>query len=84
MYLIASLRGKVQSLAGAGGGISAHYGEDPKRGLNDPPERIVLVWAWLNDNNIVGIVEKEGQLVDAELVPGFTGYGPVRFYGDKG
>ncbi len=83
MYLIASLQGKVKSLTGAGGGVSAGYGEDPKRSANDPVERIVLLWAWLTDDNIVGIVEKEGQFVNAELVPGFTGYGPVRFYGDR-
>ncbi|HET9849873.1 MAG TPA: hypothetical protein VFR68_15150 [Candidatus Dormibacteraeota bacterium] len=83
MFLIGSLQKNVRQLTGAGSAVSAHYGEDPRRSANDPRERIVLFWAWLTDDNIVGTVEKEGQFVNAELVPGFTGYGPVRFYGDR-
>lgn len=68
MQLGNSLKGHVHQLVGATGGIAAHYTEGAS-------ERIVLMWAWLDDNNIVGLVEHQNSVVSAEIgVPGFDSY----------
>jgi len=40
----------------------------------------VLAFALLDDGNMIGLVEHDDQLVNAEQLPGFSGYGPIRFY----